>query len=67
MPLNVSAGASPVSMPVRMVLLTGLTLVAVGCAGEANVTESKSPATVVATAIGITKVTSSRSQESLAL
>ena len=45
MPLNVSAGASPVSMPVRMVLLTGLTLVAVGCAGEANVTESKSPAT----------------------
>jgi micrococcal nuclease len=45
MPLNVSAGASPVSMPVRMVLLTGLTLVAVGCAGEANITESKSPAT----------------------
>lgn len=45
MPLNVSAGASPVSMPVRMVLLTGLTLVAVGCAGEANVTASKSPAT----------------------
>jgi len=32
-------------MPVRMVLLTGPTLVAVGCAGEANVTESKSPAT----------------------
>src|SRR5438128_11682606 len=45
MPLNVSAGASPVSMPVRMVPLTGLTLVAFGCAGEANVTESKSPAT----------------------
>ena len=32
-------------MPVRVVLLTGLTLVGVGCAGEANVTESKSPAT----------------------
>ncbi len=45
MPLNVSARASPLSMPVRVVLLTGLTLVGVGCAGEANVTESKSPAT----------------------
>src|SRR5439155_19285731 len=45
MPLNVSTGASPVSMPARMVLLTGPTLVAVGCAGEANVTASKSPAT----------------------
>ena len=32
-------------MPVRVVLLTGLTLVVVGCAREANVTESKSQAT----------------------
>src|SRR5436309_10865554 len=45
MPLNVSAGASPVSMPARMVLLTGLTLLAPGCAGEPNVTRSTSPAT----------------------
>jgi micrococcal nuclease len=44
MPRKLSLGVSGGSLRAHLVLLTGVTLIAVGCAHEPNVTASKSPA-----------------------